>query len=73
MGTQDSLEDARDFVARYKPTYRMLWDRGFESWRQLGVRGQPAAVLVDRQGRELGRWIGMFDEDEVVSLVRSAG
>jgi hypothetical protein len=50
----------------------MLWDPTFMSWQQLGVTGQPAAILFDRDGRPLKRWVGPFDGDEVVGLARRA-
>jgi peroxiredoxin len=68
LGTQDSLGEARDFVARYGTTFTMLWDESFRSWRQLGISGQPAAVLLAPDGTEIERWLGQFPEDEVVRL-----
>jgi len=68
LGTQDSLEEARDFVARYRTTFTMLWDSSFRSWRELGIPGQPAAVLLAPDGREVKRWLGAFPEDEVARL-----
>jgi hypothetical protein len=49
----------------------MLWDNSFESWRQLGIRSQPSAVLVSADGRELGRWQGRIDdkENEILQLL----
>ena len=47
----------------------MLWDEGFDSWTQLGVVAQPAAVLFSSDGRELGRWSGAFDEADVLRLI----
>lgn len=73
LGTQDSFEEARDFVERYGTTsFPMLWDRGHDSWRRLGITGQPAAILFDRQGRPIDRWFGRFDEGEVLDLAREA-
>ena len=68
LGSQDSLSDAQGFVSRYGVTFTMLWDGSGRSWRELGVRGQPAALLLARDGSELGRWFGPFPEDEVVAL-----
>ena len=68
LGTQDSLGEAREFVARYGTTFTMLWDESFRSWRQLGIPGQPAAVLLAPDGTEIERWLGQFPEDEVVRL-----
>ena len=68
LGTQDSLGEAREFVSRYKTTFTMLWDESSRSWRALDISGQPAAVLLAPDGRELKRWLGPFPEDEVLRL-----
>ena len=60
---------ADDFVATHSLTFPVLWDAGVDSWRALGVPGQPYAVLIDGQGRELGRWSGAIPEDDVLALV----
>lgn len=72
LGTQDSLDMAREFVDRYGTTFAMLWDPSFRSWRELGVAGQPAAILVNRSGEEVARWLGPFDESRVLELARRA-
>lgn len=69
LGTQDDLGMAEDFVATHSLTFRVLWDAGFDSWRALEVPGQPYSVLIDGQGRELGRWSGGIPEDDVLALV----
>jgi peroxiredoxin len=73
LGTQDSFEEAQEFVERHgTKSFSMLWDPSFASWRQLGITGQPAAILFDREGRPLERWVGPFDEGEVLDLARKA-
>lgn len=49
-------------------TFPMLWDPSFESWLAVGIIGQPAAILVDPDGQEIRRWVGVFDFDEVLEL-----
>jgi peroxiredoxin len=68
LGTQDDLSQARDFVKRYGATFQMLWDSSSRSWRSLGIAGQPAAILLAPDGSEIKRWLGPFDEDEVLRL-----
>jgi hypothetical protein len=69
LGTQDSFTEAQDFAARHGVTFRMLWDRGFASWDAFGIQGQPASILVSKDGRELKRWIGrLYDEDHAEVL-----
>lgn len=46
----------------------MLWDSSFRSWRELGIPGQPAAILLAPDGREVKRWLGAFPEAEVARL-----
>ena len=46
----------------------MLWDSSSRSWRDLGISGQPAAILLAPDGSEVKRWLGQFDEAEVVRL-----
>lgn len=72
LGTQDSLEEARQFRTERGVTFKLLWDASGESWRHMGIRGQPAAVLFDGRGRELKRWFGNFAPDEVLALSRNA-
>lgn len=72
LGTQDSFEEAQGFVSQTGITFTMLWDPSFESWRKLGILGQPAAILLDRQGRQLGDWFGRFDQQQVLELAGSA-
>ena len=71
LGTQDDLELARDFVVYGGITFTMLWDESFESWIQLGIRSQPAAILFDADGTPLGSWNGILDEDEIIDLIEA--
>ena len=69
LGAQDTYEEALEFVDTYgTESFRMLYDASFESWSQLGIRGQPIAILFDREGRGNTIWYGPFDEDEVLEL-----
>ncbi len=69
LGAQDSYGEALDFVEKYGTTsFRMLYDESFESWSQLGVRGQPVAILFDTNGRGQTIWYGPFNQTEVLDL-----
>jgi thioredoxin-like negative regulator of GroEL len=46
----------------------MLWDESFETWIEIGIQSQPAAVLLAADGTPITGWIGPFPEDEVVRL-----
>jgi hypothetical protein len=50
----------------------MLWETGFASWDAFGIQGQPASILVSRDGRELKRWIGRLDEADHADILRLA-
>ncbi|MEZ5382150.1 MAG: hypothetical protein R2754_10220 [Microthrixaceae bacterium] len=68
LGTQDSLEEAEDFRSEFDMTgTTMLWDEGFESWQLLGIRSQPAAILLDAEGEVLDSWQGPVSPDEVLA------
>jgi hypothetical protein len=63
LGTQDSFEEAEEFRDRHGTiTPLMIWDESFETWNHYEISSQPAAVLLDAQGEELGRWRGLPDE-----------
>jgi hypothetical protein len=69
LGTQDSADEAVDFVRNYGTySFPMFWDETFESWQVFGIRSQPAAALIAPDGEVLGAWLGGFPEDEVLSL-----
>ena len=71
LGTQDSGDEAADFVRDYATySFPMYWDETFESWVALGVTGQPAAVLLSADGEVLAGWRGAIPEDEVLQLAR---
>ena len=70
VGTQDDLNMANDFVADYGTvSFPMVWDPSFESWRELGIFGQPAGMLATADGTLIGQWRGGIPEDEVLAAV----
>ena len=72
VGTQDSLGLAESFVESTGTTFTMLWDPTFESWRQLGISGQPAGMLLDRNGQILDQWRGDIPRDRVLEAIGAA-
>jgi len=48
-------------------------DVTMKSARNLGANGLPTTLLLDREGRELGRLIGeaVWDSDEAIDLIRT--
>jgi hypothetical protein len=72
MGAQDSLEQAEDFVGEYGTvSLQMLWDPGFDSWSQLGIRGQPAFAIFDGNGLFQTGWYGGANPEDVLDIVAS--
>jgi peroxiredoxin len=69
FGTQDSFDEAQDFRAEHGITFPLLWDGSFVSWQELGITGQPAAILYAADGTEMKRWPTMYDEGEVLDAV----
>ena len=47
-------------------------DPGLKASRKLRILGLPATIVLDRQGREIGRMLGPaeWDSDEAVALLR---
>ncbi len=69
LGTQDDFAYAQRFRERTEVTHQLLWDESFDSWAELGVASQPSSILFAPDGRELRRWSGLFDADEVLQLI----
>jgi hypothetical protein len=60
------------FVARHglrPPT--VLFDESMAAWHSYRIPGQPGAVLLDRDGRERGRWLGAFDTRLALDAARA--
>jgi len=49
----------------------MLWDDEGAARPGLGVPREPAALLVDGEGRIVRRWLGPFPEAEVLREARA--
>ena len=72
LGTQDSYQEARDFVARHQVTFPMYWDSGFTSWLAFEIARQPASVLVSRDGTELRKWTSELSSEDHAEVLRLA-
>jgi len=72
MGAQDDFGFAEEFRSTTgAESFLMIWDESFTTWEYYGVRGQPAAILVDQTGDPIQGWTGRFDFDEVLELAAS--
>ena len=72
LGTQSDYDTAREFAARHAITFRMFWDRGFDSWDGFEVWGQPTSILVSRSGTKMKRWIGAMNDEQRAEAARMA-
>ena len=72
LGTQSDYEEAQDFVARYRITFRMFWDSGYKSWNGFQVFRQPTSILVSRSGAQIKRWDGALSDEQQAEAVRLA-
>ena len=72
LGSHGSPDLAREFMReRGVHTPRMLWDDEGAARPGLGVPREPAALLVDGEGRIVRRWLGPFPEAEVLREARA--
>ena len=72
IGGRDDAANGPAFVARHKlHTPTVLFDEPMSAWNAYGIPAQPAAVLLDRSGRERGRWLGAFNTAEVLAAARA--
>lgn len=71
VGGRDSVKAGRDFVERHAlGAMSVVHDEPGKVWDRFGIGPQPAALLLDRDGRELRRWQGPFDPREAERLAR---
>lgn len=72
IGGRDHAANGPTFVARHRlRTPTVLFDELMAAWNAYSIPGQPAAVLLDRSGRERGRWLGAFDTAAVLAAARA--
>jgi thiol-disulfide isomerase/thioredoxin len=71
IGGRDDAANGPAFVARHRiRTPTVLFDEPMAVWEAYAIPGQPAGVLLDRDGRERARWLGAFDPGEVLAAAR---
>ena len=74
LGAQDSIDDANEFLASTGTgggAITMVWDPGFDSWRQFGIRTQPYWILYDGQGNEITSRPGAIDIAAVEAVLNA--
>jgi thiol-disulfide isomerase/thioredoxin len=72
IGGRDDAANGPAFVERHRlRTPAIVFDERMAVWEAYAIPGQPAGVLVDREGRERARWLGAFDTCDVVAAARA--
>jgi thiol-disulfide isomerase/thioredoxin len=72
IGGRDETANGPAFVERHRlRTPTVLFDEPMRVWSAYAIPGQPAGILLDREGRERGRWLGAFDTAEVLAAARA--
>jgi thiol-disulfide isomerase/thioredoxin len=72
IGGRDQAANGPAFVARSRlHTPTVLFDEPMAAWNAYGIPGQPVGVLLDRDGRERGRWLGAFDPADVLAAAQA--
>ncbi|HEX5782742.1 MAG TPA: TlpA disulfide reductase family protein [Solirubrobacteraceae bacterium] len=72
IGGRDDAANGPAFVERHGlRTPTILFDEPMAVWQAYAIPGQPAGVLLDRDGREQARWLGAFDPTAVAAAARS--
>jgi thiol-disulfide isomerase/thioredoxin len=71
IGGRDEIANGPAFVARHRiRTPLVVFDEPMAVWEEYAIPGQPAGVLLDREGRERARWLGAFDPADVLAAAR---
>jgi thiol-disulfide isomerase/thioredoxin len=72
IGGRDDAANGPAFVERHDlRTPAIVFDEPMTVWEAYAIPGQPAGVLLDREGRERARWLGAFDPAAVVAAARA--
>ena len=72
IGGRDRAANGPAFVQQHGlATPTVLFDESMAAWEAYSIPAQPGAVLLDRAGREQGRWNGAFDTAEVLAAARA--
>ena len=62
------MEDASDQITTQVENIDI--DKDMDTAIKYGVRGVPTMVLVDDDGKELGRKVGMMNEQELITFLK---
>jgi thiol-disulfide isomerase/thioredoxin len=72
IGGRDDAANGPAFVERHRlRTPAIVFDEPMAVWEAYAIPGQPAGVLLDREGRERARWLGAFEPADVTAAARA--
>ena len=72
IGGRDQAANGPAFVERHGLRSPMLlFDEPMAAWEAYRIPGQPVAVLLDRDGQEIRRWLGPFEPAEALTAARA--
>ena len=69
LDVQDTEENARAFLARFRITYPNAPDPGGRISVDYGMSGVPESYFIGHDGRILRKWAGPLDEGRLVAFV----
>lgn len=67
VNIEDGIDDIKFFYNKHKPHYPMLFN-GIKVFEQLGLRGCPSSVLINRDGK-VARVFEGFSENEISEAI----
>ncbi len=70
---KDQSDEARDFVRETGVSYPSVMDRDGAVGDRYGVYGLPTTVLVDADGRIVGRYLGEMTDKTLHRLLGQLG
>ena len=71
VDTKDATSAGAAFLSDFGVTYPQVVDYGGELLTNLGVPGLPVTVLLDRDGKIIGKHVGGLDEESMEALLSS--
>jgi hypothetical protein len=64
------LAKVREATSRYRITFPVVQDNGFDIWKRYGIRAWPTIVLIDKKGVIRYRHIGEGAYQKTESVIR---
>lgn len=72
VSTSDSIEGARGFIDKHRPSYAMAFDEGNAVARSYGVSVLPTVAVIDPMGKVVELHARVVGKRELFEIVRAA-